>query len=123
MSRPLRAEYAEFGWHVVTVGPDEKIRDGKSAVANAERANEAGGGNDPWSLDALAAAYAELGDFSRAREYETKAIGLLKNDTDKAERRARLDLYEQNTPYREKLKPQESGTGEPAKLEAAKSTG
>ncbi len=63
-----------------------------------------------WTfIDTLAAGYAESGDFEKAKEWQAKAIELVKadksaTDKDKAEANSRLELYMQNKPYREDLK-------------------
>ena len=89
--------------------PNEKYRDGKKAVENAKKAYELDGGKNWEVLDSLGTAYAESGDFEKAKEWETKAIEMAKADKsvaakDKADAAARLELYKQNKPYREELK-------------------
>ena len=49
------------------------------AVETALRASKLHGAPDPAYLDTLAAAYAEAGDFERARRTEAKAIQLLES--------------------------------------------
>ena len=56
--------------------PDEKYRDGKKAFANASKAYELEGGKGWNSLDKLAVAYAESGDFDAAQEWAGKALKL-----------------------------------------------
>jgi tetratricopeptide (TPR) repeat protein len=86
--------------------PDEKYRDGKKAVENTDKACQLTEGRD-WSFtDTLAGAYAENGDFEKAKELESKAIELAvtnKSATEKvkAEMASRLELYKQRKPYRE----------------------
>jgi len=53
------------------------------------------------SLDTLAAAYAETGDFAAAVAAEKEAIGLMKEGKMKADGESRLKLYESGRPYRE----------------------
>ncbi len=84
--------------------PDEKYRDGKKAVENAQKACELDGGKRWESLDSLAAAYAESGDFEKAKEWEAKAIELATAEKDKQRLRGRLELYKQGKPYHEELK-------------------
>ena len=60
-------------------------------------------------IDTVAAAYAECGNFDKAKEWEAKAIELAKTDksaTDKrrADLASRLELYNQGKPYRKELK-------------------
>ena len=51
-------------------------------------------------LDALAAAYAEAGDFQAAVEWEKKAVGMSMSDAEKQERSDRLVLFQSGKPYR-----------------------
>jgi len=53
---------------------DDAIRDGLRAEAYARAAVEATGGSDPWLLEALAAAQAEVGHFDDAIETQEKAL-------------------------------------------------
>ena len=90
--------------------PDAHYRDGQAAYQNANKAYQLSGGKDWDVIDTLAAAYAECGDFEKARQWETKAIDLAqsskppaaKEDIDEAA--ARLELYKQGRPRREELK-------------------
>jgi tetratricopeptide (TPR) repeat protein len=54
--------------------PAPDFRHGKSAVADASRACELTDWHDAHVLDTLATAYAEVGDFQSAVEFERKAI-------------------------------------------------
>ncbi len=89
--------------------PDPEYRDGKKAVNNANKAYQLDSGEHWQCVGTLAAAYAEDGQFEKAKEWQAKAIELAKTDksaTDKkkAEARSRLELYKQGKPYREELK-------------------
>ena len=81
--------------------PEAKFRDGKEAVALARKAVELSGGKDGWYLDTLAAAHAEAGDFAKAIESETKAVGLFADEPLKARCRSRLELFKQRKPCRD----------------------
>jgi hypothetical protein len=89
--------------------PIEKYRDGKKAVENAKRAC-ALYGVDHWKLAAtLAAAYAENGEFDKAREWEEKAIKLVgkdesATDANKKSLQSRLEHYKADKPHREPMK-------------------
>jgi tetratricopeptide (TPR) repeat protein len=96
-----------IAWFQATC-PDAKYRDGKKAVENARKACDINQGKDWRTLDTLAAAYAESGDFAAAITAENKALGLVEklpaNDAnsktlDKV--RARIKLYEAKKPYRD----------------------
>ncbi len=100
--------YNDLAWLYATC-PDKKHRDGKKAVENANKAYQLTEGKNFGCIDTLAAAYAESGDFKKAREWETKVIELAATDKsvtvkNKADAASRLELYRQNKPYREKPK-------------------
>src|SRR5439155_869351 len=80
--------------------PDEKYRDGKKALADATKACELTDWKDAETLDTLAAAYAEAGEFEKAVEYSQKAIDLA-DDDDKPDLESRLKLYQERKPYRQ----------------------
>lgn len=85
--------------------PNQKYRDGKKAVEKANRACELAGRNNSHILDALAAAYAEAGDFDKAVQWQTKAIELADKAENATERqkkilRHRLELYKSGKPFR-----------------------
>ena len=74
-----------------------------------KRLIELDGGKKWESLDSLAAAYAESGDFDKAKEWGTKAIELAKTDKtatdkDKQALRDHLELFKQGMPFREEPK-------------------
>lgn len=81
---------------------DAKYRNGKRAVESATRACELSGWKEPASLDALAAAYAESGDFEAAISRQTEALDRVPpNSRRRPGYKARLALYQQGKPYRE----------------------
>jgi Flp pilus assembly protein TadD len=80
--------------------PNAKYRDGKKAVENASKAQQLSGGSEYTTLGTLAAAYAESGDFAKAREFQEKAINLAPEKSNQ-EMRSRLELYKQRKPYHE----------------------
>jgi tetratricopeptide (TPR) repeat protein len=89
--------------------PDAAFRDGKKAVELATRACEISKWTMPYSIRALAAAYAECGDFDRAIKYETQAINTpdLDADTTKNQKksyaeaqRKELRLLQEHKPIR-----------------------
>src|SRR5262249_44219533 len=78
----------------------EKYRDGKQGIEDATKACELTGYDDAETLDSLAAAYAEAGEFGKAIEWQKKALELTGAD-DKADLQSRLDLYQDGKPYRQ----------------------
>ena len=68
-----------LAWLLATC-PDKKVRDGKKAVENAIKAYQLTEGKNWACLDTLAAAYAESGDFAKAKEWETKAVEMIAAD-------------------------------------------
>jgi tetratricopeptide (TPR) repeat protein len=79
---------------------EEKYRDGKKAIADATKACELTEWKDAETIDTLAAAHAEAGDFAKAIDWQKKAIGLA-DDDDKPDLQARLELYQDNKPFRQ----------------------
>jgi len=80
--------------------PDEKYRDGKKAIADATKACDLTDWKDAETLDTLAAAQAEAGDFDKAIEFSEKAIELADDDA-KADLESRLKLYQEKKPFRQ----------------------
>jgi tetratricopeptide (TPR) repeat protein len=90
-------------WLVAT-DPDPRRRNGRTALLFAKAACQANGYQDRKCLDALAAAYAECGDFDRAASAARKALG--DSSTSWSNRasdaiQARLRLYERGQPFRD----------------------
>lgn len=83
---------------------DATYRDGAKSLKNATRACELSSWKDWASVDTLAAAYAEKGDFDQAVKWQAKAIELATASAVKAQLELRLDLYKAGKPYREEPK-------------------
>jgi hypothetical protein len=81
--------------------PDERYRDGKKAVTSATTACELSTWKESYTIDTLAAACAESGDFSSAIKWQEKAIALATKDSDKPDMLIRFGLYTEDKPYRE----------------------
>jgi tetratricopeptide (TPR) repeat protein len=77
--------------------PDAKIRDGKKALEAAQKAYAVAKG--PNELATLAAAHAELGEFDKAIEWQTKAINAAPKALEE-QYQQRLKLYQAKQPYR-----------------------
>jgi tetratricopeptide (TPR) repeat protein len=67
---------ADLAW-LLAVCPHDDVRDGVKAVELAQRACAVTGYKSPVLLNTLAAAYAEIGDFSKAIATATKALSLV----------------------------------------------
>ncbi len=91
--------YDDFAWDLATL-PNAKQRDGKSTVEFATKACELTEWKNPGSLDTLAAAFAESGEFDAAVKWQTKAIERLSDQKEKEDYRTRLKLYQEKKPYR-----------------------
>jgi tetratricopeptide (TPR) repeat protein len=83
--------------------PDTSFRDGKKALEMARKAIELSGKDADWEyFAALAAAYAELGQFDKAVVEQTKALADKSLDKeDRQEQGQRLEMYKKGKPYRD----------------------
>jgi tetratricopeptide (TPR) repeat protein len=81
--------------------PDASFRDGNQAIADAKLACKLTNWKDATSIDGLAMAYAEIGDFDSAMPYEEQAIGLADPSNLELKRCQRhLALFKQRQPVR-----------------------
>jgi tetratricopeptide (TPR) repeat protein len=82
--------------------PAAELRNGPEAIENATKACELTNWQNPAYVDTLAAAYAEVGDFASAIEWQKKAIALLTEEPrPRSDFEARLKLYESGQPARD----------------------
>jgi len=91
------------GWILATAN-DDAVRDGREAVALAERAARLTNRRDVASLDTLAAAYAEVGRFADAEAAGRAAVSLARAGGDPAmvpELEQRLATYRRREKVRE----------------------
>jgi tetratricopeptide (TPR) repeat protein len=82
--------------YLLTTTPDASLKDGKRAVALAERAVELSGGQDPAILGTLAAAYAEVerwNDALSAAERARSAADAGKSAAAQKQTRALVEFY------------------------------
>jgi tetratricopeptide (TPR) repeat protein len=93
-----------LAWLLATA-PEPALRNGRRAHALALRAVEIDEAQDWDTLDTLAAAFAETGDYTRAIMCETESIRLAAPE-DHDELKARLNLYKARKPYRQSQSPQ-----------------
>src|SRR5262249_3117422 len=80
--------------------PDSQFRDGKQSVADATHACDLTQWKQPEAISVLAAGYAELGDFAKAVEFETRAIRLATDQHLQEELTGPLEQYKRRRPYR-----------------------
>ncbi len=88
--------YSTLAWYQAT-GSNE-FRNGEAAVLNARRAIEREGSESVDNLKALAAGYAECGDFGEAIATQQK---VLDKAGDNSELKKQLGLYQRGLPFRE----------------------
>jgi hypothetical protein len=82
---------------------DDTLRRPGQGLALAERARQLSGGRDPQSLDAMAAAYAALGEWDQAIRAATAGIAAAEQSGQQllaADMRGRLDQYQQHQAVR-----------------------
>ncbi|WP_163934782.1 sel1 repeat family protein [Paraferrimonas sp. SM1919] len=87
-------------WLLATC-PEDDVRNGYLAVKLGLKLVEQVG-DDPIHLDNLAAAYAEIGDFTNALQWQSKAIAASdeQDEQAQAELQYRLEQYQKGLPYR-----------------------
>jgi len=92
-----------LAWVLATC-PDGSLRNGSRAVEIARQADQLLGGTNTLVLRALAAAYAESGQFEKATRTAQAAIQLARmhrDDSSMAELEQDIALYRLDIPYRE----------------------
>jgi hypothetical protein len=93
-----------LAWILATYS-DPAFRDGTKALELAQRANEFSGRNNPIILRTLAAAHANVGQFSTAVEVGQLALSLTDRQSPLASALQReLAGYKASEPYRESVK-------------------
>jgi tetratricopeptide (TPR) repeat protein len=81
--------------------PDASFRNGQQAVKDAKTACSITVWKDEDTIDTLAAAYAETGDFASAVQYAQQALGVKDISSKDSKRIQRhLELFEQRKPVR-----------------------
>ena len=88
---------------VLATSPDDELRDGKRAIELATKACELTEYKKPHILSTLAAAYAETGDFDKAREWSDKSIEVNRADLDEAQKKGDEDQVTELTEMGEQL--------------------
>lgn len=94
--------YNNRAW-LLAACPRKEVRDGKRAIEGARKACDLTKWRDPGSLDVLAVAYAETGDFMEAIKCAKKALRLAKELPEEKRKiiQTHLALFEQGKPYRD----------------------
>lgn len=92
--------YSVLAWMLATC-PDAALRDGKKALEYAKTSCDLTKSMDPSKFDALAAAYAETGNFAEAARWQKKALDSPDYSEDVTKAEQRLKLYLAKKPYRE----------------------
>ena len=90
-----------LAWLLAT-SADPSLRDGSRAVALAERANQFGGGGNPFVLCTLAAAYAETGRFPDAVETAQRGLQLAQAQSNPGlagQLQFELKLFQEGRPF------------------------
>ncbi|MDA7978739.1 MAG: tetratricopeptide repeat protein [Pirellulales bacterium] len=87
---------------VLSTSPDDELRDGKRAIELATKAAELTEFKEAHILSTLAAGYAEVGEFEKAKEWSAKAVEKAEDDETRANLQAELDSYEKGKPWRER---------------------
>lgn len=95
-----------LAWLLAT-SPLKSVRDGKLAIQHGKIACDLTNWQNSGTLDTLAAAYAEAGDFDNAVKWQATAIEIFAAGSSQvpedevADFQGRLDLYREEKPYRE----------------------
>ncbi|MCE9605690.1 MAG: tetratricopeptide repeat protein [Planctomycetia bacterium] len=88
---------------VLATSPDDKLRNGKRAIELADKACQLTNHKIVHILSTLAAAYAEEGNFTAAKEWSNKALAAAEGDAEKESLRKELASYEAKKPWREAI--------------------
>ncbi len=103
---PDNGKMLAYTARVLAADDQATVRDGRAALDLATRANELFGDSLPSALDALGMACAETGDFTNAQIYAQKVLDLAAaaQMTDTAALQMRLELYQNQRPWRESFR-------------------
>lgn len=97
---------------ILCTSPEDSVRDGRRAVELAEQAGKLSHFKKSFILSTLAAAYAEAGDFEKAKEWSQKSVEVAKTERNKTEEERKellehlqkeWDCYKRDEPFRELL--------------------
>jgi tetratricopeptide (TPR) repeat protein len=94
--------YGIRAWTLATC-PIDKLRDGKKAVELAIHACDLSEWKENYHIQALAATYAESGNFDKAVKMQEKALEPLGEGEEIMTAESRLDFYKEKKPYRDEF--------------------
>src|SRR4029077_18293675 len=95
------------GWLRATT-PDDGRRGGEKAIADALKSCELTSWKNCWSHGTLAAAFADLGEYNKAIDWQQRALKLAPQvEIEKFQ--VRLELYQARKPYREEPPKRKAG--------------
>jgi serine/threonine-protein kinase len=97
---PNHASTLNYLAWVWCTAPDPNVRNGRRALECATRACELTEWQTPGFVDTLAAANAELGQWSEAIRWAEKAAELATDDRSRREYESRVNLFEERKPLR-----------------------
>ena len=98
---------SDLAW-VLATWPEASVRNGTQAIQLAQQANRLTRGQDAITLRALAAAYAEGGQFAEAVSTARRAVELAVSQSNQAlavALQSEIKLYQTDAPFREALPP------------------
>jgi tetratricopeptide (TPR) repeat protein len=95
----------DYAWTLAT-NPKDSVRDGTKAIEYAKKACHMNDYKHAPTIDTLAAAYAEAGDWEDAVKWQQEAITLAEKESpdDVKGMKERLELYKGKKPFREQPK-------------------
>jgi len=103
---PNNFQILAYTAHVLATIEDPQVRDGQTAFVLAAKAKALTGDTQPYVLDALGMACAELGHFDEAQAVAQKALEVAQADQLKKLEplQRRLELYQNHQPWRESFR-------------------
>jgi hypothetical protein len=116
---PNSAELLNARAWILATCPDQQHRDGKQAVEDATRSCDLLQWKNSNSLDTLAAACAEVGDFAAALKWQKQAVATA-HAANRANLESRLQLYREGKSYRDPPSAKPASNASPTSADAQK---
>lgn len=110
------ASLNNLAWVLATSTIDD-VRNGKRSIELAEQACKLTDYEAPHILSTLAAGYAELGEFEKARDWSAKAVKLGEGEI-KEQLKEELESYKTDKPWRERQQAEKDDDLSPSDLDA-----